>query len=354
MFHHLLLTLAACGGSPAPEPKPEVAPEVVPEPVEEAAPAFEVPAQHAALFKPVQAIPVPPKSKAVVELGRMLYYETRLSKGQDLSCNSCHVLDAYGVDNKPTSPGHKGQLGSRNSPTVYHAFSHVAQFWDGREPDVEAQAKGPILNPVEMAMPDGDAVVALLNTIPGYHTAFASAFPTESAISYDHVGTAIGAFERYLVTPSPFDAYLLGDGDAIPDEAKKGLDTFIATGCTTCHSGQDLGGAMFMKLGLVEPYKTADLGRYEVTKNDADKYVFKVPSLRNIAKTGPYFHDGSIATLEEAVTLMAKHQLGRELAPEDVSSIVAFLDTLTGKLDKAYIAEPTLPPNGPDTPGPSL
>lgn len=342
---------AACGGStPAPAPtEPAPAPEAPP--VAEASP---IPAQHTALFKPVAAIPVAPTDKELVELGRMLYHETRLSIAQNQSCNSCHQLENFGVDNQPTSPGSKGALGGRNSPTTYGAFAHVAQFWDGRSPTVEEQAKGPILNPIEMGMKDEASVVALLESIPGYQEAFARAFPTaEKKITYDHLAKAIGSFERYLVTPSRFDAYLAGDAAALTDDEKKGLDTFIAAGCTTCHLGEQVGGSMYQKLGLVVPYDTKDLGRYEVTKSDADKFVFKVPSLRNIEKTGPYFHDGTVATLEDAVRLMGKHQLGKDLTPDEVGAIVTFLKSLTGTIDKAYIAPPALPPNGPKTPGPA-
>jgi cytochrome c peroxidase len=292
--------------------------------------------------------------KELVDLGRMLYYENRISKNHDLSCNSCHMLDKYGVDNEATSPGHKGVRGDRNSPTSYLAAAHVAQFWDGREPDVEAQAKGPVLNSVEMAMSGADQVEQVLRSIPGYQKAFKAAFPDdEKPISYDNFAIAVGAFERGLVTKnSPFDKYLGGELDAMSDEAKKGLDLFVSTGCTTCHSGPMLGGHMYQKLGLVHPYETEDEGRKKVTGNDADAMMFKVPSLRNVAMTGPYFHDGSVATLPQAVKLMAYHQLGKELKPAEINSIVAFLESLTGELPTDYIAKPELPPSGPKTPKP--
>jgi cytochrome c peroxidase len=293
-------------------------------------------------------------SEVLIDLGRQLYYDGRLSKSQKLSCNSCHVLDAYGVDGEPTSPGHKGQRGARNSPTVYNAAAHVAQFWDGRAADVEEQAKGPVLNPVEMAMKDEAAVAKVLASIPDYQKAFAAAFPDDKdPITYDNMAKAIGAFERGLVTPSRWDDYLAGKHDALTDDEVAGLRLFIDTGCPTCHSGPLLGGHIYQKLGAVEPWPNQnDQGRFEVTKDEADKMMFKVPSLRNIAKTGPYFHDGSVSDLGEAVTMMAKHQLGKELTADQVESILAFLGALTGELPADYIAKPKLPDSGPKTPEP--
>ncbi len=348
----IVAALMGCG-SPAPAPKPAAPVEApAPAPVEAAKPA--VPAQHTALFQPLKSVPVAPTEKDLVELGRMLYHETRLSVRQNQSCNTCHVLSAYGVDNLPTSPGSRQELGKRNSPSSFGASGHFVQFWDGRSATLEEQAKGPILNPVEMGMKDEAAVLAMLESIPGYQEAFSRAFPTDSpAITYNNLAMAIGAFERHLVAPSRFDAYLEGDAAALTAEETKGLEAFISTGCIACHMGPHLGGQMFQKLGLVVPYPTADLGRFEVTGQEADKYVFKVPSLRNIAKTGPYFHDGSVTTLEDAVGLMAKHQLGKDLTGEQVADIVTFLNVLTGEIDRAYVAEPSLPPNGPKTPGPS-
>lgn len=346
----LALALGACGGSDAPADKPATS-EKKPEAKPDKTPAPKVPAQHTAMFKPLPKAEL--GNKAMVDLGRQLYYEPRLSLSQEISCNSCHMLDKYGVDGEPTSPGHKGQRGGRNSPTSLNAFLHLAQFWDGREPDVEAQAKGPILNPIEMAMPSEEATVAVLKSIPGYVEGFKAAFPSdEDPVTYQHMADAIGAFERGLVTPGKFDTYLGGDASALTDAEKKGLDTFISTGCTACHMGPLLGGTMYQKLGLVEPYPSEDQGRFDETKNEADRMMFKVPSLRNIAKTGPYFHDGKVATLDEAVTLMAKHQLGKQLTAKETKSIVTFLDALTGEPPKTYIAKPELPASGPKTPAP--
>lgn len=305
--------------------------------------------QAAALFGKLPeeaAHPDRPRSEARVRLGRMLYYEPRLSKSGETSCNSCHLLDQFGVDNEPTSPGHLGQRGDRNSPTTYNAAFHVAQFWDGRAADVEEQATGPVTNPVEMAIESPEAAARILKSIPGYAPLFAEAFPGESQpIHLDNVGIAIGAFERGLVTPGPFDRFVAGDIEALDAKQQRGLQAFLANGCTTCHMGATLGGMLYQKVGLVHPYETEDVGRMKVTGNESDKYFFKVPSLRNVAETAPYFHDGSVATLEEAVRLMAWHQLGRELDDGTISEIVAFLGSLTGEIDWGYVAKPELPPS---------
>ena len=286
-----------------------------------------------------------PASPELIDLGRMLYYEKRLSKNQDISCNSCHQLKNYGVDNKAVSPGHKGQLGNRNSPSVYHAAGHIAQFWDGRAADVEEQALGPILNPAEMAMPSEAKVLEVLNSIPEYVTAFKQAFPEESEpVTYPHVGKAIGAFERELITPAPFDSYYLGNQSALSKAETRGLKLFTNAGCIACHNGTYIGGQIYQQLGLVEPWPNQkDLGRYEITGDELDKMVFKVPSLRNVAETAPYFHDGSVQTLKKAVALMGKYQLGLELTRKEIKDIVAFLGSLTGEIPSEYIQKPQLP-----------
>ena len=314
-----------------------------------------------ALFQPLPASVPNPANEATpakIDLGRMLYYDTRLSKNHDIACNSCHMLDNFGVDNEPTSPGHKGARGDRNSPTVYNAALHVAQFWDGRAADVEEQAKGPILNPVEMASLSEQAVEAVLESIPGYAPAFAAAFPGEAdPLSYANMARAIGAFERNLTTRDRFDAFLGGDLAALSEAERRGLETFVNSGCNSCHNGPAIGGQMYRKLGFVfayyaNPEDGKDLGRENVTKDPADRHVFKVPSLRNVAKTGPWFHDGSITALEEAVRLMGYHQIGLTLEPAQIADIVAFLGALTGEVDAAYIAKPALPESGPNTPKP--
>ena len=271
-------------------------------------------------------------SPSMISLGEKLYMDKRLSVNDSQSCNSCHnvINGGSGVDNTQFSPGAiSGKFGGRNAPTVWNAGFQLAQFWDGREANLKAQAKGPILNPVEMAMPSEKAVVDKISAIPEYQNAFKAAFNTKNAISYDNLAHAIGAFERTLITKDRFDQYMQGNKTALSQQEKDGLQAFINTGCTACHSSPTLGGHMYQKLGLVKPYENQrDQGRFDLTKNPADKMVFKVPMLRDIARTAPYFHDGRIDTLEEAVKLMAELQLGRELDDKTVSDIVAFLTSM--------------------------
>lgn len=310
---------------------------------------------YLAMFKPLPTealVAGNELSEARIKLGRMLYYETRISRNGKMSCNTCHVLDKYGQDNLPFSPGHEGKLGGRSSPPVYNAALHIAQFWDGRAADVEEQAKGPVLNPVEMGMASADEVVGVLKAIPGYVEAFKAAFPGEAEpVNYDNFGKAVGAFERRLVTPSRWDDYLKGQKAALTADEQKGYETFAKAGCATCHNGPAMGGAMYHKLGLVKAWpELKDLGRYEATKQDGDKYFFKVASLRNVTETGPYLHDGSVKDLEQMVKMMAEHQLGKTLTEEETGSIVIFLKSLTGDLPMEYISRPELPAGGPKTP----
>lgn len=290
-----------------------------------------------------------------IALGRALYHDERLSKNQKISCNTCHDLAKYGVDNKPVSTGHKGQTGTRNSPTVYNAAWHLqGQFWDWRAQDVEEQCQKPITNPVEMACLDEAAVLKVLKSIPGYAPLFKAAFPDDKGdpITMKNLGEAIGAFERRLVTPSRVDEFMGGKLDALTGEEVAGLKAFLDVNCQMCHLGPAFGGNMAQKLGLQKPWPTTstDQGRYEVTKSDADKLMFKVPSLRNIHETGPYLHDGSEASLEKITKEMAEYQLGKTLTDEQTKSILTFLKALTGTIDPAYIKRPELPPSGPDTP----
>ncbi|MCX6874407.1 MAG: cytochrome-c peroxidase [Verrucomicrobia bacterium] len=294
-----------------------------------------------------------PPNDAKIKLGRMLYYETRLSKDRSLSCNSCHDLASFGDDGQPVSDGINQKKGGRSAPTVYNAALHIAQFWDGRAADVEAQAVGPILNPIEMGMPDKDYVLKVLNSIPAYLELFKQAFPgDEPPVTYANVGKAIGAFERGLLTPAPFDAFLKGDDSALTDTQKEGLNLVIAKGCITCHQGAGVGGHMFQKLGLVKPWPTKDKGLGGLKGKEALVGFFKVPSLRNITETAPYLHDGSIRTLEEMVKLMAERQQGQLLTDEETGKIIAFLKALRGQVPINYIAKPELPADGPQTPQP--
>ncbi len=274
-------------------------------------------------------------SKALVALGKTLYFEKRLSINNTQSCNSCHQVDGKkaGVDGEPTSPGALGKRGGRNSPTSLNAGFHIAQFWDGRAEDLAAQAKGPILNPIEMGMPSEAAVVEKLSGIKSYQKSFAKAFPgTPNPITYDNLAQAIAAFERTLVTHDRFDDFLKGSDKALTAAELKGLNDFLTVGCTTCHNGPLLGGNGFRKVGAVNPYSDLnDKGRIEITKEEEDLHVFKVPSLRNIALTAPYFHDGASRSLTDAVSQMAWMQLGEKLTPEKTDSIVTFLRALNGK-----------------------
>lgn len=294
------------------------------------------------LFAPLpEVMSEEPLDEEMVELGRMLYYDKRLSKDKTMSCNTCHDLKKYGVDGEPTSLGVTGQRGARNSPTVYNAAVHISQFWDGRSPDVEDQAKGPVMDPVEMAMPSEEEVAKRLREVPEYRERFAKLFPDEEEPeTLDNAAKAIGAFERGLVTHDRFDDYLEGDLTALEMRELIGLKTFIEVGCASCHSGAALGGGQYQKLGLLKPFDTEDFGRYDVTGKESDKHNFKVPSLRNIHETGPYYHDGSIADLHEAIHLMAEHQLNKTLTDEEVAQIADFLGCLTGEIPHDYIAEP--------------
>jgi len=282
-----------------------------------------------------------------VKLGKILYYDKRLSLNETQSCNTCHNLATYGVDNLPTSPGDNGKPGTRNSPTSLNAALQFVQFWDGREPDVEAQAGGPVLNPAEMAMPSEDAVIERLSKIDMYQQLFKAAFPDEeNPITYDNMKKAIGAFERTLITPTRFDEFIAGKEDALTEAEQKGLKTFMEVGCTTCHISENLGGTMYQKFGLFGDYaeltksKTIDEGRFAVTQNEADKFMFKVPILRNIEKTYPYFHDGSVADLSEAVKIMGKLELNKDLTDEQVADIVTFLKSLTADIPEDWKTEP--------------
>jgi cytochrome c peroxidase len=342
------LVAVGCGSPQAPASKSAEAPQAPP-----------VDKEKLAFFAPLPAA-VPAEYGVATEpqitLGRMLYYEPRLSKSQTISCNTCHDLANYGIDPEPTSTGHKGQKGDRNSPTVFNAAGHFAQFWDGRATDVEAQAKGPVLNPVEMAMPAESTVIAVLGSMPEYVDLFRKAFPQDKRpVTYDNMAKAIGAFERRLMTPSRWDALLSGDQSALTTEETVGLRTFLETGCQSCHYGALLGGTSYQKLGAAKPYPgSTDSGRYKVTKAEPDKGVFKVPSLRNVEKTGPYYHDGKVSSLDQAVRDMAEYQLGKKLTDEQVKQIISFLKVLTGRIDPEYVKPPALPKSTATTPKPDI
>jgi len=270
-----------------------------------------------------------------IALGRKLFFDQRLSINDSQSCASCHRLDegAAGVDNLPRSPGAQGQLGTRNSPTVWNAGWQISQFWDGRATDLADQAGQPILNPIEMAMPSEQAAVDKLAATDDYTDLFRQAFPaTEPALSYANLREAIAAFERTLRSESRFDDYLRGDLDSLTELEQRGLRRFMGLNCVRCHDGPLVGGSLHEKLGTEAPYpNTTDQGRYEVTKEDKDRMRFKVAQLRNVALTGPWFHDGAANSLEEAIRVMARIQLGKELSDEEVTELAAFLEALSGR-----------------------
>jgi cytochrome c peroxidase len=353
----LALAGLAAGGGVALWRGKASAPAPAAQPVPEAPVDLE-PHTRAMFAPPPGGTKAPEDTPPQVELGRLLFFDPRLSKNHDVSCNSCHVLSAYGVDGKALSDGHRGQKGTRNSPTVFHAAGHVAQFWDGRAATLEEQASVPMLNPVEMAMPDEARVVRTLSSIPEYRALFAQAFPKEKRpVRLDTAARALAAFQRTLSTRSRFDRYLAGERSALTPAELRGLHTFVTSGCTTCHNGPALGGTSFQKLGLVGDYakdfpETKDPGRFEVTHDEEDLMKFRVPTLRNVTRTGPWFHDGSVKSLPEAVRRMGRYQLGRSFTDAQVADLVAFLESLTGELPAALVAPPKLPPSTKATPRP--
>ena len=313
--------------------------------------------QAQSLFQPLpspqemqKAHPFTPEQ---VALGHQLWFDSRLSRGNTVSCNSCHNLASAGVDNTPTSQGHKGQMGGRNSPTVLNAALLGSQFWDGRAATVEEQAGGPLLNPVEMANIDKAAVAKKIADIPEYQAQFKKAYADKGgAVNFENITDAIAAFERTLLTPSKWDDYLRGNINALTPQERQGVRSFINNGCIACHQGVNLGGNSFQKFGLVKgPYwqftgsKKHDEGRFEVTKAENDKFVFRVPGLRNVALTYPYFHDGSVWELDKAIAIMGEAQLGKQLPQSEVDNISAFLKTLSGKVPESARMLPELPPS---------
>lgn len=271
----------------------------------------------------------------IIALGKKLFFDNRLSINDSQSCASCHRIENgfAGMDRLATSPGAKGQLGTRNSPTVLNAGFQRVQFWDGRASNLVEQAKGPILNPVEMAMPDEQSVENKLRAIDEYQQPFKLAFPgLKQPVTMQNIAEAIAAFERTLITPSRFDDFLKGNAQALSEEEQEGLNTFIKSDCTSCHDGVLLGGESLEKLGKERPYANqTDQGLYAITQEESDRMVFKVAQLRNVALTAPYYHDGKISSLEDAVRLMGRLQLDNELSDQDVKQIVAFLNSLTDK-----------------------
>ena len=310
--------------------------------------ATQASAQYDGLYAPV----APPKSVnlGMVELGKKLFFDPRLSKSGFISCNSCHNLSMGGTDNIRTSIGDKWQQGPINSPTVLNSSLNLAQFWDGRAADLKEQAGGPIANPGEMAF-SHTLAIDMLASIPAYQREFKLVFGKDK-IDIDQVTDAIAEFEKTLVTPnSRFDQYLLGNKTAMTKDELAGYKLFNESGCVACHNGPNLGGNSFQKMGVVEPYKGNVEGRAAVTGKDADRFNYKVPTLRNVELTYPYFHDGMSDTLTQAVDVMGRLQLGKKFTKTENEQIVAFLKTLTG--EQPIFRLPILPPSSDKTPRPT-
>lgn len=311
-------------------------------------------------FKPlpstIPAVRDNPITQEKIDLGKALFFDPRLSASGVFSCNSCHNVGTGGDDNLETSIGHGWQKGPRNSPTVFNSVFNEAQFWDGRAEDLKAQAKGPIQASVEMANTPGQ-VVATLNSMPQYIEWFEAAFPEEpDPVTFDNVARALEAFEATLLTPAPFDAYLNGDLAALDDQQTEGLQLFIDTGCVACHGGINLGGNGYYPFGVIEKPGSEilpenDRGRFAVTETADDSYVFRASPLRNIAVTAPYFHSGRVWDLRQAVAIMGTSQLGADLEEQEIDSIVAFLESLTGRVPE--LVYPILPVETEQTPRPS-
>lgn len=293
-------------------------------------------------------IPKTPQQEAKIELGKMLWFDPRLSLSGKVSCNTCHDLSTNGADTKPLSIGYAGRKGSVNSPTVFNAEKQIAQFWDGRAKTLAEQATGPITNPLEMAMTP-ELAEGVIRSIPGYRPYFEKAFGSKNP-TFSEIAEALAAFETTLTTPNaPFERYLKGDKNALTQQQIDGLKLFRRSGCIRCHSGNLLGGTSFQKVGSVRPYVTdnSSKGRMDVSGKPWDEMMFKVPTLLNVERTAPYFHDGAVKTLPDAVKKMADIQLDMNLSEKQVEEIVAFLESLNGELPK--IEKPTLPPSGPET-----
>ncbi|MCK0069451.1 cytochrome-c peroxidase [Kordiimonas laminariae] len=271
-----------------------------------------------------------------IALGRALYFETALSANRTQSCESCHTLKhgGPGTDNLPTSFGALGEFGRRNSPTVWNAGFQSSQFWDGRARNLKDQAKSPLLNPLEMALSSEEEAVERLSEL-GYGPQFAEAYPnSDTALTFENILESLAAFQRTLITTDRFDAFMKGDDTAMTDTEKQGLRTFIKIGCSRCHTGPLMGGKLFAKMGLRNPYPNKeDKGRAEITGKKFHEFVFKVPTLRNVSQTAPYFHDGAVASLDRAVKDTAWHQVGLKISDQQTAEVVAFLKTLDNQTE---------------------
>lgn len=305
------------------------------------------------LFGPLPAsMPSPdnPITPEKVKLGRALFWEKRISVDGTVSCAGCHPVGLYAADGLKKAIGNTCKENPRNAPTIFNAASQISEHWIGNRTSVEDQAKQALVGPPSFGMPNYESVEKILKGMKGYVAMFKEAFPNDKdPVTADNFAKAVGAFERTLMTPAPFDDFLQGNAAALTDQQKRGLKTFMDTGCPTCHFSPYLGGQLYQKFGLIEPYakytksETIDEGRFAITKNPAEKFFFKVPVLRNVADTPPYFHDGSVARLGNAITIMAKIQLAKDLTPEKADDVVSFLMSLTGRIPDAALIVPVLP-----------
>jgi cytochrome c peroxidase len=354
----VLVVLAACEDKKTPPPTPQQ-PSTSEPTTNAAAPAApKYDPTQLANFAPLPAkleLPDNPLTDDKIALGRQLYFDARLSKGQDVSCSSCHDLAKGGADDQPTSTGTKKQKTKYNTPTIYNAAGGFTQGWEGRAPLFEDFVLVHTAEPQIMGS-DAKRMVDVISSVPAYAASFKKVFPGDKGgVTQENVAKAIGAYVRKLVTPSRWDKFLLGEEDALTKDEKAGLAVFLDVGCPTCHAGKYVGASMTQKLGLAKPWPTdagKDLGRAEVTKSDMDKGVWKVPTLRNVTLTAPYLHDGSVKSLDEMMKLMAKHQLGKDVDDTKVKWLVSFLGALQGEPPKDLISKPDLPPSGPKTPKP--
>jgi cytochrome c peroxidase len=340
-----LVLAIGCGSSTeeATPPTPAIDPDAIPEP----APPEGIGG--------LGALPAPSFERREALLGRALFHDPRLSGDGSVACVSCHQLDHGGAEPRRTSLGIRGQEGPINAPPVLNAALNFVQFWDGRAPDLETQCAGPITNPLEMGA-TWDQVIAAISADPAYVAEFTAIYGADAPIRQENVVSAISEYERMLITPGRFDRFVAGDASALTEDERRGYALFVRVGCTTCHTGPNVGGTMYMRMGLVRDYfaevgrplTDADMGCYNVTHDEADRHRFKVPTLRNVALTAPYLHDGSQSSLPEVVRVMGRYQLGRELGDEQVRLLVAFLGALTGELPPdarptAATATPTAP-----------
>jgi cytochrome c peroxidase len=312
--------------------------------------------QARVVFQPLPSVMPSPKDNsstpAKVTLGKMLFYERRLSASGGISCQTCHPMSTYAADCIPKSIGHLGKINPRNAPTVLNAGFQFSQHWRGDRPSLEDQADVSLLSPFAYANANYDEAQNRIKSIPGYWELFQKAFPGEKEpITHDNIARAISAFERTLFSSSRFDQFLAGGKKVLTDKERKGLNVFLDTGCAACHNGALVGGMTFQKFGVVTPYWKAtgsqeiDQGRFDITKREEDRYIFKVPPLRNVSVTDPYFHDGSVNRIDRAVKIMAEVQMGKRLNEQDVESIVSFLGSLTGTLTQEVLTVLVLPPS---------